>query len=237
MNTPAESALLPSEAKDSRLAGVVIAAASVASVLLMAKHPHVGARAMVDVVSEMSAKAATDRLVHAALIALMGALLFAFGELSRLLGMRRATVRAALLAYAIGTGAMMGAALISGFVVPALASQYAGASAAELEGFRTLAVLSTIGNQTLAQFAVASTSVAVFLWSLALMRGPRALPGVAILGLLVAVGPVAALLTGLIALKVTGMSLVVGCQTLWNLAVAVPMIRRRLGEPLTASAK
>ena len=228
MNTQAAPAPSPYAPPDSRMAGTVIAGASVLSVLLMFRHPSVGSHAMADVIAEVAAKAATDRFVHGGLIALMGALLFGFVDLSRLLGLRRPPVRAALIAYAVGTGSMMGAALISGFVVPDLASRYASASDAELEGFRGLAILSAIGNQTLAHFGVAAMSVAVFLWSLALLCGPRAVRGVGALGLLVAAGPVVALLAGVIDLRVTGMTIVVGCQTLWNLAVSVPMVSRRL---------
>jgi hypothetical protein len=100
-----------------RTTGIAIAVAGLLSVLLMTHHPSLGSYTIADVVDEIAAKAVTSKVVHGTLIALMVALIYAFVEFSAHLGLRRAPVRAALIAYVIGSGALIGAALISGFLI------------------------------------------------------------------------------------------------------------------------
>ena len=83
--------------------GILIAAASLLAVLMMAHHPSVASQDIAEVAAEIARKAWIDRLVHGALIALICVLLFAFGDFSRRLGVQHASVRAALLVYAVGT--------------------------------------------------------------------------------------------------------------------------------------
>jgi hypothetical protein len=205
--------------------GAIVVVASVASVLLMAHHPSVRSHDAAAVVAELAQKARADQVVHGALIALTGALVFGFLELGPALG-RRATARAALVAYAAGSAGMIGAALVSGFLVPALAARYEAASGPALDVLPHLLGLAALANRTLAGFGVAATSGAILLWSVALLRRPcdfhRA---TGFLGLASGGAPLAALLLGAQRLDVRGMTLVVVAQAAWSVAVGAQMFR------------
>src|SRR6188472_589789 len=122
---------IPANSND-KFAGILIAAASLLTVLMMAHHPVISSHDMAEAAAEIARKAFVDRFVHGTLIALICVLLFGFMEFSSRLGLTQRSVRAGLLAYAIGTAAMIGAALISGFVVADLGLNYAGANEADL---------------------------------------------------------------------------------------------------------
>src|SRR5512144_1922292 len=107
-----------------RVAGIVLIVVPLLSILMMAHHPSAGSHEPASLVAEIADKAPLSRIVHGVLIALMGAELFAFIAFCRRLGFERSAVRAGFVAYSIGTGAMIGAALISGFVISDLAAHY-----------------------------------------------------------------------------------------------------------------
>jgi hypothetical protein len=207
-----------------RLAGYAIAIASVLSVALMAHHPSVHHHDIASALDEIVRMSWTARVVHGALIASMLVVSCALLELSAWLGLHRISVRAAIVSYMIGTIAMIGAALISGFLTPALASSYV-APASDQELARQLLALSAIGNHTLAKFAVVVMSFAIFSWSIALLQPPRRVRWVAAIGALVSVSSAIPLCLGVLQLDVTGMTVVFIGQSVWNLAVAFSLIR------------
>jgi hypothetical protein len=215
------------DAANTRTAGIVLVAATLLSILMMAHHPSVGAHDAAAVVAEMSGKADLSRIVHGVLIALIGAELFAFLVFCDRLGARRNEVRAGLVAYAIGAGAMIGAALISGFVVTSLAAHYAGLSADDANRFVDLSRLGMSGNQALAKLGVMGMSAAIVAWSIALFAD-RANRWLAVVGFVIGAAPVVALLVGAIRLDVTGMTLVVVCQAVWNVLVGIQLIRAKI---------
>ncbi|HSS06115.1 MAG TPA: hypothetical protein VLK83_03150 [Rhodanobacteraceae bacterium] len=214
-------------AANARIAGIVLVAATLLSILMMAHHPSVGAHDAAAAVAEMSAKADLSRIVHGVLIALIGAEFFAFLVLCDRLGAGRNVVRAGLVAYAIGTGAMIGAALISGFVISALASHYDGLSAADAATFVDLSRLSMAGNQALAKLGVLAMSAAIIAWSIALLRD-RTNRWLAVVGFIAGAAPAVALLAGAIRLDVVGMTIVVLCQAVWNVFAGVQLIRAKI---------
>jgi hypothetical protein len=216
----------PNEARD-RLVGGILVATSLLSVLLMAHHPTIRApgQSAAAIVAEMAEKAATSKRVHGGLLALLAAQSFAFLELSLRVGLARRAVRAALLAYGIAWFAMTCAALISGFVLPNLALNYANAPGVDAEALRYSLSACAAGNRALASYSAVSASVAIGLISLVLGSQHRAL---AALGLLVSAGPAFAILLGVLHLEVSGMTLVVASQTLWYVAIGVALWRGTL---------
>jgi hypothetical protein len=208
-----------------RIAGGILAFGSILSVLAMAHHPSTASHDMIDVAAEIASKARASQIVHGLLIAVLVASVFAFLDLCGTLDFRRPTVRAGFVAYAAGSGAMIGATLISGFLIPTLVARYEGEAAAALEALGHSLRLASVANRTLASFSVVAMSVAIFLVSSALLRGRRRsmVPGV--LGMFVGVVPPAALLFGGLRLEVHGMSLVVALQCVWNVAVGVQLYR------------
>lgn len=224
MTTSNERSLAGQSDPAVRTAGIILIASSVLAVLFMAHHPTAETHDAAALAADIGGKVWLSRLVHGGLIALIAVQLFAFTVFCRWVGAERTTVGAGLIAYAIGTGAMIGAALISGFVVSDLATHYANEGASESKTFVDLLRLSMTGNQALANLGVFAMSTAIVLWALALFRTRRPM-WVAVVGLLTGLLPAIALAAGLIHLNVVGMLLVVIAQTVWNLSVGVLLVR------------
>lgn len=224
MTTSNEHPLAGGSDPAARTAGIILIASSVLAVLFMAHHPTAETHDAAALAADIGGKALLSRFVHGGLIALIAVQLFAFTVFCRWLGAENSAVGAGLVAYAIGTGAMIGAALISGFVVSDLATHYASESASASQTFMDLLRLSMTGNQALAKLGVFAMSTAIVLWAFTLFRARRAM-WVAIVGLLAGLVPAIALATGLIHLDVTGMLLVVIAETVWNLSVGVLLVR------------
>lgn len=213
-----------------RFAGWLIAGVSLLAVLMMAHHPTVASHDIADAAAELIRITALNRLVHGSLIVMTVLLLFGFSELSSWLTSRTPRlgpwIRAALLAYAVGTFAMIVAAIFSGFVSTELAAHYAGADAAGMEALRLSLTSSHAVNQAFAAIGVVARCVAILLWSIALLRGTQQWL-IGVLGL-VAIAPAIALLLGLLHLDVHGAMLALLGEVIWNLAVATQLLRGKL---------
>jgi hypothetical protein len=213
---------------DARHAGIILLGATLLAVLMMAHHPSAGSHDSAALAIEIGEKAGTSRLVHGVLIALIGAQLFALCVFCDRIGSARPAVRAGLVAYSIGAGAMIGAALISGFIISNLAAHYAQPAPADSVPFIELARLCMIGNQALAKLGVVAMSAAILLWSIALFHASRRHAWIAAIGVLAGAAPAIGLIVGALQLDVRGMTLVVVCQTAWLAAVGVQLIRREI---------
>lgn len=206
----------PNTVLQNRVAGVAIAAASLASIFLMLHHPRPSGA-----VDPESFGQATRHLhgldpVHASFIAIIGILVFGFMGFADQLGPRKPLVRAGLIAYLIGAFAMLNALMAS----------------------------TISANPNFAVTAVIATSVAMLLWSVALMHRRGAPRLVGTFGLLTSAGPGVMLLVhgalgagvaagsgAIIAhmpLNVVGMTVVVVIQSIWNLVIATMLLRSRL---------
>jgi hypothetical protein len=210
---------------EARIAGSVLVAATLLSILMMAHHPSASTHDPAALAADIANTATLSRVVHAVLIALIAVELFAFVVFSGRLIAGRLAARAAIVAYAIGTGAMIGAALISGFVVSSLGVYYAGV--ADPAPFVDFARVCMTGNQALAKLGVIASSVGIALWSIALLHDRARGRWLAIIGFVTGLAPAVALLAGAIRLDVHGMLLVVLAQAIWNLAVGVELIRSK----------
>ncbi len=216
---------IPDERSDEvRIAGIVLVATTLLSILMMAHHPSASTHEPASLAADIAGTATLSRVVHGVLIAIIGAELWAFIVFSARLG--RGFARAATVAYGIGTGAMIGAALISGFVVSGLGVYYAGAP--DPAPFAELARACMAGNQALAKLGVVAMSAAIVLWSLALLRDPARERWIAVVGFVTGLAPAIALFAGAIRLDVHGMLLVVVAQAIWNLAAGTALIRGRI---------
>ncbi len=210
-----------------RTTGLVIGIASMLALLIMAHHPSMTASTIGDLMVEISDKATINRVVHGSLIALLGLLLFGFAELSLRPTLDPRLARAAWLAYALGTAGMIGAALINGFITTNLAVRYAGADAATLETVRHVLRFGWTANQTAADFGSIAWSISIMLWSAIFMRA-RANYVLGIAGIAIGMIGVATLLTGTLQLDVHGAMLVLLATVLWNLGVALQLLRGKL---------
>jgi hypothetical protein len=120
---------------------------------------------------------------------------------------------------------MLGAALVSGFVIGDIASLLPHDTPADLQIDRPILILCGVLNQVCARFGVVAMSVGIGLWSIDLLRDRGAARTIGVLGCIVGIAPVVGLLSGTIHLDVHGMRTVVLIQAAWNLAIAAWLLR------------
>ena len=208
-------------------AGIAIGVSAIATIFAIAHHPTVTVRDPVHAIAQMVRLAAMDRIVHGVVIVLLGALLFGFTVYSLRRGLHRQTVIAALLAYAAGAGAMFAAALIDGFLIPAVATRYAGAAPAAIALAAQLLSLCALAIQVLAKFGTIALSSAVVLWSADLVRTPGALRITGIIGIASGV-TVVVVLAFAGALNPHNLGVIVLLQAIWYVAIAALLVRGRV---------
>jgi phage shock protein PspC (stress-responsive transcriptional regulator) len=211
-----------------RVSGLALATASILSAAFMTQHPSLHSAGIAEAIEEIGRKAFATRLVHGALIALMGVIVFGFWGLANRLGLQLATVRLGVVAYSIGTFTMIGAAVVNGFVVPGLAARYAMRPPEDLESVRHLLTLGHEAGQALAAIGVVATSAALLCWSLAMVRRTGTTRVIGGGGALLGAVTVIAIVTGWLRLNVHGMGAVMLTQSIWTIAVAIQLLRRRI---------
>ena len=214
-------------APDGRPAGIAIALCALVTIFAIAHHPTVSARAPAEALTAMVRLATVDRVVHGALIAIMSVLLFSFTVFSLRRGLHRGTSVAALIAYGAGIAAVIGAALIDGFLTPAIAERYAGASPDALKTAVGFLLVGAMTIQILTKLGFIAMSVAVAFWSADLITTSGVLRVTGIMGFASAI-----LTIGLSMyagnLNPHSLSAVVIVQAIWYLAVAVLLVRRQV---------
>jgi hypothetical protein len=175
------------EAATQRLAGLVLVAAAVGTIIMMSQHP--------ENVHEMGG---VGNWVHGAMIALMATLYAGFAFLLWRIWGGSLTLAIGLAAYAISLGANVAAATINGAIVPALAARGHGAVNPDIF------VLAWESNQALATLGVYATGAAFLAWSAIWVREsgwPRIWSAVAVIA---AIFPAYALSTGLLTMDLHG---------------------------------
>ncbi|NNC73746.1 MAG: hypothetical protein HKN78_12855 [Sphingomonadaceae bacterium] len=195
-----------------RLAGGVMIAAALLSVLAMGHHP-----------SGAHATGGIGDYVHGAMIVLISALFFCFAKFAQRRGIARPLILAGLVAYAISLAAHIGAATINGAIVPALA-----ASGHDALG-HDIALLCWEANQALARMGVYATGTAFACWSADLiLRGGTANRILGVAGLLAGVGPMIAIGGGLASMDLAGAMAIYAVHGLWAALIGIQFIRRAL---------
>lgn len=196
------------EVRGDRLAGAALIAAAAASVLTMAHHPS-GAHG-----------GALGGLVHGAMIALLALQLFGFAHVALGRGLGRPLILAGLVAYGISLFGHVAAAMINGFVVPAVAARGPGVVSHDIFLFAWEA------NQAFARLGVYATGAAFVLWSFDfLRRGGAGARLVGAAGLVSGVAPAALLTSGAIRMNVGGALIVYAIHAAWAALVGVMLIR------------
>jgi hypothetical protein len=222
-NVPGEARSRPA----ARAAGALLIGGSILEIAAMAHHPSVHAHDRVAVLAQLQALSAASAWVHGVLIALMLTVFFALTEFAWQRGITRPAIRAGLIAYAAGVVAMMGAALVDGFVTPRVAMLSPAVSAADLQVTAQLLDLCKLLNQALAGLGAIAMSVGITAWSLDLLRAVGAERALGAIGMAIGLGCVAALIAAVLQLDVHGMMLVLVLQTIWTTGVGVLLLRTR----------
>ena len=219
---------VPGEARSraaARAAGALLIGASILEIGAMAHHPTAHAHDMAALLVQLQALSAVSAWVHGVLIALMLTVFFALTEFACQRGITRPAIRAGLIAYAAGVVAMLGAALVDGFVTPRVATLSTGVSATDLQVTAQLLKLCMLFNQALAHLGAVAMSVGITAWSLDLVRGAGAERALGVFGVLIGLGSAGALILGALQLDVHGMMLVLVLQVIWTTGVGVLLLR------------
>ena len=212
------------------IAGAILVVVTLLAAAVMAHHPTVGRTPdLVQSVRRIAALSRPSAWVHGTLIALLLVTLHCLFEFASTRGFARPLVRSGAIAYATGAVVMIGAALVSGFVIADVASLVPHETPVDLQIVHALLILCGILNQACANFGAIAMSAGIGLWSLDLLRDRGLIRLVGMLGCVIGLVPVIALPIGAIHLDVHGMLGVVLLQALWNLAIAALLLRARAG--------
>jgi hypothetical protein len=217
----------PSEddVSNGKTAGVVIAVCAGLSILAIAHHPTVTQRSPGEVLTDIARLASMDRVVHGALIAILGGLLVGLSAFSMRQGIARSTVVAGLVAYSIGLGATIGAAVIDGFLVPGIAAQYAGASPDDVKLAIHLLGTCALTIQVLTKIGLVAISIAILMWSLNLIRARGTARIVGIVGVAAGIIPAGVLLFGALYLTPSSLGAIFSAHAIWYFAIAALLMR------------
>jgi hypothetical protein len=217
-----ERHLLPD---DTVAAGIILLVVTLLEILAMAHHPTVGTADVGTAVQRIGEFSRLSGLVHGVLIAVLLLTFHGLTTFAQQLGFVRPLVRSGVIAYGSGTIVMIGAALVSGFVIGDVTTLGPHDTAVDLQIDHHVLILCRILNQACADFAVVAMSVGIVLWSVELLRIHGSARWIGVLGCVVGIVPVVRLLSGSIRLDVHGMSTVVLVQAVWTVAIAAWLLR------------
>lgn len=234
MNAPIPSSSVSTAT--TRGAGWLLVAVTLVELVAMAHHPRVRTHDVGDALVAIDGFATVDRLVHGVLIAALLATGFALSIFASRRGLDRPSIRAGAIAYSAGLLAMIGAALVSGFVLPDVATSLPRSSTNDLQIAGSLLIYCRLLNQACAGCATVAMSAGIALWSIDLLADRGLERAIGILGCLVAAVTATLLLAGSLRLDVHGMQQVVIGQGAWSVAIAGSMLRAARREQATMAA-
>ncbi len=214
--------------RDEKIYATALIVGSVSSVGMMAFHPTGHDLFTAHFSSFM-------KWVHVVGLTNIGLLLFGFIGLSRQLGTARIDVTAAMAAYAIALAAVATPVAVSAFLMPSLEARMLAANAdtAKTAMLSNSFMFSGLMINAFVKVFVLAASVAMFFWSLAMVRtarfpkAPKAPKALAWWGMVAAVLTVVAVLAEHLKLDVHGFAAVMFAQGVWNCWTAVVMARAR----------
>ncbi|MEM0912774.1 MAG: hypothetical protein AAGJ37_17495 [Pseudomonadota bacterium] len=201
--------------------GITLALLSLISIFVMLHHPSISATDVTGRIAELRQESMLNAWVHGGLIAmviLINFCLTVFAQQRQYL--THSSALFGLIAYWLGTLAVIVAALISGFIIPQLAESYLHANATELTVFSGMTSLYWLTNQSLANFGTICWCVAICAWAIEMFRskGVTRLFGSAYS--IAALVIIFCLLSNVLTLSVTGMTLVLLVISTWQLGIA-----------------
>jgi hypothetical protein len=163
------------------------------------------------------------QIVHGVLLTFAALTAFGFATFVAARGLRP-IVLAGTICYAFALFGHLGAAMIDGFVVPALAGRGANVG-------RDMFLLTWEMNQAFAGLGVIAAGFAILLWSLDFLgRRSGETRAIGALGLAAGGAPAALLLSGAIGMNVTGAMLAYSAHAAWGAAVGVHLLREKAGS-------
>jgi hypothetical protein len=216
------------------LTAALLIASGVLTPLIMIFHPTARGADIATRLASLTEISSLSRHVHLAMILCIVALWLSLAHLARRWP-DDGRVWVALRLYALGAASMLGAALVSGFLIGDYLRRLLP-RIPNAEDALPSVLLAFSTNQLLAGVGTLSMSAGIVLWSAAMLRQRGALAiacGVygAFAGLLCLIGHA----TGMIALDVPGMTFVVVAHSLWYCLLGLWVVRNSRGVTATAS--
>lgn len=208
-----------------RIAGGLLLAAALLSILAMAHHPH--AHGDGDPMAALARIAGIAAAMHGVLLVLMVALAALLGEFAAARVREPALARSGLLVFVLGAGALTLAALVNGFAVPAVALSLGGAPGGP-EWTPVLRFAWQL-NQAAAGFGVLAWAAATVLWSADLVRRAGLARWLGGYGLLAGGAVLLAVGSHAVAMDVRGFGAVQLALALWQAGAGVLLLRRDPG--------
>jgi hypothetical protein len=209
-------------------AGLLLLTGSALEILAMAHHPSVTTPDIAEALTRIGQLSRLGQWVHGILIALLLVTTYGVSEFVMRSGPRRPLIRAGAIVYFAGVIVMIGAALVSGWIVGNLVASTPHATDLDRQINAQLLALCGVANRACASVAAVAMSAGIASWSLHMLRNAGAQRVVGLLGGVVGLAVPAALIGGLMRLDVHGMSVVVTLQSMWGIAVGVLLMRKIL---------
>ena len=203
-----------------RAGGLALIAAPLASLPMMALHPTGRALA-----HDYASAAPVNSAVHTLAIAVAVATFFGALALSRALAGREVAATAGIVTFAFGSVAVMFAAIASGFIGSELIGLAHGSDAATSAAYRPVHTFTFLFNQACAKVYVVTSSVAIVLWSAAMLRTAGFHRALAIYGIVLGTLTAAVTLAGALRMDIHGFGAVVLGQTIWFVAAGIALVR------------
>jgi hypothetical protein len=222
MQNPQQQASHPS----SFSAGLVIALSAIASIAAVALDSMSTGHDPLSILQGMVKIRESHQLVHVVAMACIGGFMYGYSVLSQRLGLRRAPVLAALVAYGIGSVLMFISTIIDGFISTDMAALFVNKSPEAVQaGYWMLQVLAGVALTDIARVAWVCQSVAAVGWAIALLREQGLARRLGSVGLVCGALPAVAVVAAgsrITATVVVGILLV---QALWNFIAAIYLMR------------
>lgn len=197
---------------DNQVSGLALIAGSVGSIITMSLHPsgHIAPEQMESMIRMLIG-------VHALALASVPVLFVGAWGLSRRGPGRDRLTMGALALYTFALLAVMNAAVADGLVTPNILRQMVASagSPAAIDGWRMVSRYNFYVNQGYAEVFVVASSVAILLWSVAMVRNRFLSRGLGIYGCILGVAVLLVLFSGHLRLDTHGFGAVMFAQAAW----------------------
>ncbi|HYX53955.1 MAG TPA: hypothetical protein VE783_10935 [Candidatus Limnocylindrales bacterium] len=203
---------------DNRLSAIALIAGSAGLIITMAFHP-TGHDFFVP--GQLEHAIRINMAVHSLALASMPISFLGALGLSLFLNSSNRLAMCALVCYGVAEIAGMNAGICSGFVASRMAQLSAAATGATSDAWKLALRYTGELNQAFAPVLVVATSVALILWSCAILRSAKGMRALAIYGLVIGSLTIIGVSSGHVRLNVHGFGVVVLTQSIWFVLMGV----------------
>jgi hypothetical protein len=213
----------PQERVPARALGVGLGACGVATLTLLVNHPSENARSFTDFLHAEARDQVAAGIVHGGFIVTLAGLLVCFVFVCRYLGRDRIQTVLGIVAFSVGSGALMASMLVDGLVSPAIAVKFAGP--ADVESARTLMAMCGALVRFLMPMGIVFQGIAIVSFSGALLGRGGLDRGTGAYGLVVGVILLSVFFVVPPAMAGHGVLIAILLQSVWYFTLGVAIYR------------